>query len=259
MNDVYPLATLQLLDPETRTEPQIEGKALIFHRHGTAATSQAIGRYFGRRDVLVESTFSCARDGRMYEFQYLDRQADAQAAANGFAWSVESEDFAEASERWTQAQIESMGQLAAWLHLHKGLPLRMMDRPDGGGLGGLGWHSQYPSWNPNHHDCPGHVRALQVEREVLPAARWLAAVAASQQGRTAIVDKLATPDGRGLWNLQRDGGVITGGAAPFYGSYPGLPATVRNDPNRLFARILPYQGGYALRSTAGELYHFPPR
>lgn len=60
------------------------------------------------------------------------------------------------------------------------------------------------------------------------------------------------------WVLQADGGVITRGRAPFYGSYPGLPADLRIG-SRTFKKITPFRGGYALVSTKNEWYHFPAR
>lgn len=73
------------------------------------------------------------------------------------------------------------------------------------------------------------------------------------------VDALAAPDG-GVWVLTRDGGIRAYDGAPFHGSYPGLDAAHRNDPNRVFVELLPRddgQAGYMLRSAGGELYRFP--
>lgn len=79
--------------------------------------------------------------------------------------------------------------------------------------------------------------------------------------RTAIVDVLLTPKSDGAWQLQGDGGVRTAGAAPFLGSYPGLPAVDQQPAGtvRTFTAITPHrfgQPGYTLWDDAGEPYDF---
>lgn len=73
------------------------------------------------------------------------------------------------------------------------------------------------------------------------------------------VDAMCAPGG-GVWVLTRDGGVRAYGGAPFWGSYPGLPAEQRKatDP---FVDIGPRddgQEGYMLRNSGGALYRFGP-
>lgn len=271
MNDTYPYATMQLLQPEVRTEPVIDPVLAILHTHGAKGTSQAVGRYFARQDVKVESTVSLPRTGGVVQFQYLDRQADANAAANGWteggrllgAWSIETEDLGDPRIPLTPEQCSTASLFLAHGKDHYGLDLERA-RAVGRGWRGVGHHSLFDRWNPNNHSCPGPVRERQLYEQLLPGALWLvAAAAASKVDRTEIVDELATPDGDGTWRLQRDGGVFTTGRARFYGSYPGLPAAHRaGNPDRLFAIITPYKRGYAVvtdakRQADREWYHFP--
>lgn len=261
-NDTYEYATLQLLQPEVRTEPVIRPWQIILHTHGSKGTSQNIGRWFARKEVVVESHVSVARDGRLYQFQYLDRQADAQGAGNGYAvpphdglfgaLSVESEDLGDPSRPWTQEQVASIALFIAAMHHRYWIPVSVCNGPRNPGVG---WHAQFPEWNPNRHACPGKVRIAQLHDEVIPVAKYFLRLA-SPNG-VEIVDRLDAPAG-GRWELQADGGVITYDGAPFYGSYPGLPAAARQG-ERSFRRIRPYEGGYELVSTADESYHFPAR
>ncbi|MHB8465049.1 MAG: lysozyme family protein [Acidimicrobiales bacterium] len=71
-----------------------------------------------------------------------------------------------------------------------------------------------------------------------------------------VVDVLSSPKG-GFWLLQANGDVRTSGDADHHGSYPVLPAALRQG-SRTFASITPNaRGGYTLWSRAGEPYDFP--
>lgn len=73
------------------------------------------------------------------------------------------------------------------------------------------------------------------------------------------IARIDLPDGSGSWIVHADGGVFTVGKAPFYGSYPGLPAKDRQGA-RTFVGIEPRpdgKAGYVLVSNRGERYQFP--
>lgn len=76
-----------------------------------------------------------------------------------------------------------------------------------------------------------------------------------------VTGKLLTPTGKGYWLLQYDGGVTTHGDALFYGSYPALPASARQDSDghRGFFVIEPFGDGYSITSTDGGKYDFPKK
>lgn len=76
-----------------------------------------------------------------------------------------------------------------------------------------------------------------------------------------VVTALCAP-GMGVWVFASDGGVFTFGGAKFYGSYPGLPATVRNDATRRLVDVKANdRGGYTLimqgTKAEPESYDFP--
>lgn len=70
-----------------------------------------------------------------------------------------------------------------------------------------------------------------------------------------IVQRISAPGG-GEWLIGEDGGVFAIGGAPYLGSYTGLDAGTRNDPNRRFKGAEAAGGGYALISNTGERYQF---
>lgn len=73
-----------------------------------------------------------------------------------------------------------------------------------------------------------------------------------------IVSIAWTKSGNGYWLLGMDGGVFNFGDAKFRGAYGTLPASVRNDPNRLFDVIVAHDDddGYVIISTKNEPYDF---
>jgi hypothetical protein len=75
-----------------------------------------------------------------------------------------------------------------------------------------------------------------------------------------FVSELTIPDGSGGWYQTLDGGIVTWGVAPFWGSYPGLAPSKRQGtrtfPNALRTRV--GKKGYILTSNRGETYTFGP-
>lgn len=68
-----------------------------------------------------------------------------------------------------------------------------------------------------------------------------------------IVGVVYNQNGPGRWLQGEFGGVFAEGGAPYLGSYMGLDAAARNDPNRRFTGIEAFNGGYrSLTSTPGE-------
>lgn len=74
------------------------------------------------------------------------------------------------------------------------------------------------------------------------------------------VGRVPGPNGS-YYILGSDGGVFTEGNAPFYGSYWSLPEDQRTNTGQWEDIYITNEGGYALKSTTGQMYHFnpPPR
>ena len=66
-----------------------------------------------------------------------------------------------------------------------------------------------------------------------------------------VIGLTATPSGRGYWRAARDGGVLTAGDAPFFGS-----ATRYVHTSVVGIASTPTGGGYWLVDTAGDVFTF---
>lgn len=260
-NVAYPYADLQLLVPEDRTEPEITPWQIFAHTHGFKGTSQAVRNYFARLNINVEAHMSFPLLGQPIEMQYLNRQADAQARANGFrikehpgklfgAISCEAEDNGDPNLPYSEDQIADHGLFWAFCAMKFWIPLNIIDDPD---EPGISWHSRFKVNNPNAHKCPSPVRIEQIP-DIIDVSKWF--VAMTLNSNTAVVAHVKTNVGE--WDVQRDGGVITK-KGPFLGSYPGLrPEHRAGNPNRRFKTgVGRADGGYTLISEADEKYDFP--
>ncbi len=107
-----------------------------------------------------------------------------------------------------------------------------------------------------HHD---HVHAAVANGVVLatPTARLLKSKEDEDMPKPDNkVDACRAPGG-GVWTLTYDGGVRATQGAPFFGSYPGLPAD-RRKGQRNFVAIEPDETGYTIISDDDQAsqYHF---
>jgi hypothetical protein len=261
-NITYGYASLQLLVPEDRTEPEITPWQIFAHTHGFNGTSQAVRNYFAKLKVLVEAHMSFPLIGTPIQMQYLDRQADAQGRANGFrlpsqpgkllgAISCEAEDRGDPKLPYSREQVEDQGLFWAFCSMKfPWIPLELINDPD---APGISYHSRFKINNPNAHACPSPVRIEQLP-DVINVAKWFRAMASNKS--TDIVATVKTNVGE--WKVQRDGGVLTV-KGPFLGSYPGLaPVHRAGNPGRQFKTAVGRSdGGYTLVSEADEKYDFP--
>ena len=166
-NPICDFAVQKILTPENRTEPVIVPTAACLHRFGFNGSATAVGNYFDREDVNLECHFAVDKDGTLFQFMPVNRQADAQAAGNDHVVSVETWDGGR-NVPLHQEQVETLIRLAVWLEQEWLIPPRVAMFSTGTGWA---WHSRFPSWNPNSHDCPGTPRVNQLQNIILPAAR----------------------------------------------------------------------------------------
>jgi hypothetical protein len=106
-----------------------------------------------------------AKDGRVEQYQKLDRASWAQAEGNPYWWSLET--AGDPDEPLTDEQIKT---LARW-HVWCGAKDQLASSPNGRGIGthsmgGLDWGA---------HDCPGKIRAAQRKDIIAEAKRLRAA------------------------------------------------------------------------------------
>jgi peptidoglycan hydrolase-like protein with peptidoglycan-binding domain len=154
-------------------EPPITPRVLIFHTMvGFLRGTEAVFRVNGYQGT--ESTFGLGGpwdgnlDGALWQWQDMNRQADAQFAGNAYANSVETSDGGDPTNPWSPKQLEALIRLTVdWCRL-TGNPCELVRAP---GDRGLGYHELFHAWNLDGHVCPGPVREGQLRTTVIPKAR----------------------------------------------------------------------------------------
>jgi len=165
----YPAAAWRPLG--TQSEPLITPRILVFHTMvGTLRSSEALFRQDGYTGV--EAHFGvggpwdgAALDGAVWQWQSIDRQADAQAGGNPYCVSIETSDGGDPDRAWSARQIEALIELAVWFCQQTGAPARLVS---GTGDHGFGYHRQFATWNPQGHTCPNPTRQRQLQAIVIP-------------------------------------------------------------------------------------------
>ncbi|MFF6829652.1 N-acetylmuramoyl-L-alanine amidase [Streptomyces longwoodensis] len=167
----YPGASKMELQPESDDQPAIRPTQLIVHSIAAPWTPKRTYEYW-RDSTNLESHFGLGYDGSLAQFIGTETRADANASANRRAdgtgaISVESASNLNATDPWTDEQVETLIKLGVWAHEHPrhAIPLRLCRSADDPGFG---WHAQYAAWNPNGHACPGATRIRQFKEVVFP-------------------------------------------------------------------------------------------
>lgn len=158
----YPAATRHNIPPGP-TDPPIHARIICVHT--MAGWIEGAEARF-RDGSGIEAHFGVALDGRVWQWRDTLYQADAQAGGNDYCISVETEDGGQPETRWTPVQFDRLVELVGWLGVEHAIPMRLVASTD---ERGIGWHRQFPAWNPNRHSCPGDTRLQQLRTELLPA------------------------------------------------------------------------------------------
>lgn len=185
----YPGAIRMELQPESDAQPAIRPTQFILHSIVAPWTPERTYEYW-RDSTNLESHFGLGYDGSLGQYIGTQTRADANAAANRRAdgtgaVSLESASNLEASDPWTDAQVETLIGLGAWLHEEHGIPLRICRSADDPGYG---YHRLFGAWNPNGHSCPGDARVTQFKNVVFPG------IVARATGATPPQETDMTPD-----------------------------------------------------------------
>lgn len=165
----YPGATKMELQPESDAQPAIRPTQFILHSIVAPWTAKRTYEYW-RDSTNLESHFGLGYEGDLGQFIGTQTRADANAAANRRAdgtgaVSLESASNLQASDPWTDAQVEAIIKLGVWLHQTHDIPLRICRTWDDPGFG---YHRLFTEWNPNAHSCPGDARVTQFRTVVFP-------------------------------------------------------------------------------------------
>lgn len=197
----------------------------------------------------ASSTWWVSKAGVIEQYVDADYAAWTEAAGN-FTWdSVETE--GEPSEPLTDAQIHGVAKIYAWGMAKYGWPAQLSEAPT---TRGLGWHGMGGVPWGNHPSCPGDLRKAQ-RAAILTLAKPAVPVPAPAGKMVPLtngVGVLWTPDAKGYWEIQADGGVFTHGDAPFLGSLGGI---------KLAAPIVavdshPATPGYWMAASDGGVFNF---
>jgi hypothetical protein len=181
----YPGATKMELQPESDAQPAIKPTQFILHSIVAPWTPRRTYEYW-RDSTNLESHFGLGYDGSLGQFIGTETRADANGVANRRAdgtgaVSLESASNLQASDPWTDEQMESIVRLGVWLHQEHGIPLRICRSSTDPGYG---YHRLHAAWNPDAHSCPGDARVEQFHKVVFPA------IVARATGKTTDSEEL---------------------------------------------------------------------
>jgi hypothetical protein len=168
-NTICPFAAQHILHGEEDKRPIITPIASALHIAVTTASGDALARYFDSETVKDDSTFYVDLVGGLWQFGPVNRKANAQFGGNSICVSVET---AGMSGPLNDAQLKTLIRLYAWLWTEWHISLEVSTSWNGPGAG---WHSKYPEWNKNNHQCPGQPRVDQLKTVILPGAKALVA------------------------------------------------------------------------------------
>ena len=144
---------------------------MIYHSTGGTGSARSIrDNWFGRSDVVVESTFIVGKSPSDPTLQMMDStdNADANGSANQRAISVEV--VCTGSEPWTEWQVSECIRLGRWARkTHPILPRIIPSEPSSG----FGWHVMFGAPGPwtsaAGKVCPGGPAISQLKSRVFPA------------------------------------------------------------------------------------------
>lgn len=169
--------------PEAGVPDGLRKTQLIYH--SIVGSAEGAYGYFLNHSSL-ESTFIVKKSGQTIQLMDSTDRADANSDANRAAISVETEDNGRPdTDPWTPRQVDELVRIGIWGCQNHDIPAVRCPGPY---EPGIGWHAMHgaPSpWTPSRgKTCPGLIRQVQFEREVLP--RIIAGVA----GTTPEVDDM---------------------------------------------------------------------
>lgn len=228
MDTTYPGAVLKPLGRQTEPligTPRIlvvhtmvgglRGSDSMFRGQGYSGTESHFG--------LGGPTDGSALDGVLWQWQTIDRQADAQNAGNAYATSVETSDGGDPSRPWSDRQLTALVGLAVWWCRQVGAPARLVDSTSDRGIG---YHAQFREWAPDGRSCPGPVRIEQLRTIVIP--RVAAALSGTTSTPAGVKPRPAVPAVGRLLRYELGRPLLTGVDVKAVQAAVGMPAGQRD-------------------------------
>ena len=166
---MYDRAEAHLIQHNFSTSAIRPPKGLVVHVTDGALTLTQLFKFFNQKKQILRdgsttkssSHFGVAKDGTIWQFVDTEHQAFAQRAGAPSWISVENCGII--GHPLTDAQIESVGNILAWLHMtYPSIPVRLAKNI---GDHGLAFHSIDPSWTRDNR-CPGKKVIAQLPRIV---------------------------------------------------------------------------------------------
>ncbi|MFI8278515.1 N-acetylmuramoyl-L-alanine amidase [Streptomyces sp. NPDC085929] len=190
-----PFAEKLELQPESDQQPAIQPTQFILHSIAAPWTPRRTYEFW--QTTNLESHFGLGYDGSLAQFIGTQTRADANYRANlrpdgTGAVSIETASNNDATDAWTDAQVEQLIRLGVWLHQRHGIPLRVCRTWDDPGFG---YHRLHAAWAVSGTDCPGDARVQQFKKIIFPG------IVARATGQSQE-DDMPTP--KDLWEFQLD-------------------------------------------------------
>ncbi len=172
----YPAATKKEIKPGSN-DPAITPIGAILHVD--AGNTRDLYNYFNGPSGGIESHFQIAKDGVVFQYRGVGREADANYKGNSFLVggtrfgyvSIETQGLA--SGEWTDAQLASIKKLLLWLREEWNIQLQV---PKTSKSPGVGYHILFGApgdWTPVAKSCPGPNRIKQYRAIIVP---WMKSV-----------------------------------------------------------------------------------
>lgn len=178
MQTIYPGGQYRPLG--VQTEPLITPRILVWHTmvgslvgtEGYFKTVNGIGYSGTESHFGVGHSTDKLLDGVVFQWQTLDRQADAQFdPGNRWCTSIENSDGGDPSRPFSEKQMEAHVNLALWWCRQVNVAPQIAKSYDGKGFA---YHELFHEFNTQAHACPGKIREAQLRDYVWPeiSRRW---------------------------------------------------------------------------------------
>jgi hypothetical protein len=234
----------------------------------TSETAEATARMFASTERKASAHYNVDNNSIVQSVRDKDVAWHAPGA-NSQGIGIEHAGYArqradEWADEYSSAALKRSAALVSALCAKYGIPVVFLPASKlTTGARGITTHAEVSkAWRKTTHTDPGTNFPMD---RYLDMVRGLNAPPppAPPEGAdmSNVIGALADPKvPGGAWVFADDGGVFAYNGARFHGCYPGLPASVRNDPNRRF-KDPSYRDdgadGYQYRSLTNEIYRFP--
>lgn len=182
--------------PPGKNDPQIIPAGVILHVEGSGVLTSLYNVFLNRGGI--ESHFYITYDGKLEQYRDTEYEADAQnvnswVGPDGKTYGyISIETQGTCKDKWTDKQLFTIMDTLLQLRRLHNIPLQLLSAPR---AKGVGYHAQFPEFNPNNHACPCPSRIAQINTVLVPwmhTANQHLPVAEDSEMRSLILK--VTPD-----------------------------------------------------------------